>query len=71
MSDNFWEGASCIGHDPDMWFEPQQFRKAVAICETCPLITKCGIYALEQNEYYGVWGGLTEQDRRNLKLRIK
>jgi WhiB family redox-sensing transcriptional regulator len=39
---------------------------AKAICETCPVRLACLAFALERNEKFGVWGGLTEKERARL-----
>ena len=37
--------------------------QAKAICQSCPVITECATWALKTREPYGVWGGLSEDDR--------
>jgi WhiB family redox-sensing transcriptional regulator len=37
---------------------------AIAICASCPVRGECLEYALRTNESLGVWGGLTEDQRR-------
>lgn len=44
-------------------------RRAVAICRTCPVRVECAAYAIETNEVWGVWGGLTELQRHQLRKR--
>ena len=39
--------------------------KAKAICRTCPVMQDCRSYAIEIREPHGVWGGLSEQERRS------
>ena len=63
----------CVGLG-DLFFppdgrEPTLARKAreaqaVAVCASCPVIGDCFDEALERNERWGIWGGLTERDRR-------
>ena len=38
--------------------------KALALCRTCPVVMDCQQYALDNNEEYGVWGGMTPEQRR-------
>jgi WhiB family redox-sensing transcriptional regulator len=38
--------------------------KAKAVCQRCPVLEQCRRYALSAEEPYGVWGGLTEDERR-------
>ena len=45
--------------------DPAQ-RKAAVICRHCPVILECGADALDNRVEFGVWGGLTERQRRAL-----
>ncbi|MFK0016206.1 WhiB family transcriptional regulator [Streptomyces sp. NPDC091027] len=63
---------ACAGADPELFFAhalSMQIARAKAICATCPLVSSCLDGALERGEEYGVWGGLTEDERRSLKRR--
>jgi WhiB family redox-sensing transcriptional regulator len=40
-------------------------QAAKKICERCPVLAECRSYALEREERFGVWGGLTEAERRS------
>lgn len=42
---------------------------AKSICDVCPVVTECLRAAFERNERYGVWGGLTYEERHALKRR--
>lgn len=68
-----WEGASCAEVAPDMFFDShyRAIYLAKKICETCPLIQKCAEYALQHPEMaeYGVWGGMSENERRALRSK--
>lgn len=44
----------------------QRDAAAVAICTTCPVIEQCREHALRSRETYGVWGGLTEDERARI-----
>lgn len=65
---------SCGTHtDPDLWYagnnSPQahaRTRTAQAICHTCPVRQACGEWALATRQTWGVWGGTTEGDRRQI-----
>jgi hypothetical protein len=37
---------------------------AVAVCLTCSVLMECQQYALANNEEYGIWGGMTPEQRR-------
>jgi len=41
-----------------------QEKIALELCETCPLKTQCGEYALAAREPYGIWGGMTPRKRQ-------
>lgn len=43
--------------------------RAKEICSRCPVRTECLAYALEEGETYGVWGGLGERERKDLRRR--
>lgn len=42
-------------------------RLAQMICRDCPVKAQCLNYALERNEPFGIWGGLTQRERRKVK----
>ena len=42
-------------------------REAKRICSECPVRIECLNYALRRDERYGVWGGMSERERRRLK----
>ena len=65
------DSAACLGDgDPDAWFaEPREkarVRHALATCHGCPVRTQCLDFAMARNDQFGIWGGLTEQDRKRL-----
>jgi WhiB family redox-sensing transcriptional regulator len=41
-------------------------RRAKDICQSCPVLGECREYALQIREPHGVWGGLSENERRSL-----
>ncbi|MER6126814.1 WhiB family transcriptional regulator [Streptomyces sp. NPDC001795] len=41
-------------------------QRALAICARCPVLEACGAFALGAHEPYGVWGGMTESQRRQI-----
>jgi len=45
----------------------RRLRQAIRICEQCPVRQVCRRYALENGEKFGVWGGLTETERRRIR----
>jgi WhiB family redox-sensing transcriptional regulator len=59
--------ARCRSTDADELFvRGAAQRKAVVICRHCPVIGECGADALDNREEFGVWGGMTERQRRAL-----
>lgn len=74
-----YEGA-CRRTDPAVFFHPEGERgptrrrrdeAAQAVCGTCPVIRQCREHALAVREPYGVWGGLTEDQREAEYARAK
>ncbi len=63
--------ASCRSADPDLFFPATDgdVREAMRICSGCPVQAECADWALEMQLGYGIWGGLTERDRRRLLRR--
>jgi len=63
--------ALCRGLSVEIFFprEDDEDTQALAkaICDHCPVRVKCAIYALHNPELEGIWGGLTEKDRRKKK----
>lgn len=69
---------ACRLKDAEMWFPvgqsaeaQQQEAEAKAVCYRCPVIDRCLAWALETRQDFGVWGGLSEDDRRRLHRRKK
>ena len=68
----------CRGNHAHLFFPPSTFERkeerqrreirAKSICQVCPVQGDCVEYALEIREPYGIWGGLTESDRRQTTL---
>ncbi len=73
------EHGSCRKADPSLFFHPQNERgsarrsrdlAAKAVCASCPVRIECADYAVRAREPYGVWGGLTEEEREAIYARI-
>jgi WhiB family redox-sensing transcriptional regulator len=62
---------ACRNADPDLFFpaSDDDAGAALRICGGCPVVDECRDWALEMRVRYGVWGGLTERDRRRLLRR--
>ena len=57
--------ALCLTVDPDELFvQGADQLKATAICRRCPVVCQCGAEALDNKVEFGVWGGMTERQRR-------
>jgi WhiB family redox-sensing transcriptional regulator len=72
IADQPWMGdALCAQVDPEMFFPERggSIRSAKAICRRCPVSAECLAYALEHHEVFGVWGGVTERERRKLRRK--
>ncbi|MDQ0994110.1 WhiB family redox-sensing transcriptional regulator [Streptomyces sp. V3I7] len=63
------EDALCAQTGADFFFpEPgSSVREAKRICALCPIRTACLEYALDSDERFGVWGGLSEKERLALR----
>ena len=61
--------AACRDKDPELFFPVGNTGAAKAVCRTCKVIDACLKCALDTNQDYGVWGGLSEDERRALKRR--
>jgi len=72
---DFWDWqleAACRGMDSEVFFHPdgqrgaaraERERRAKEICASCPVMQQCREHSLKVREPYGVWGGLTEDER--------
>ncbi|MEU6769568.1 WhiB family transcriptional regulator [Streptomyces sp. NPDC046853] len=62
--------AMCRTADPDdLFVQGAAQHRAKAVCSGCPVRTECLVYALDSRVEHGVWGGLTERERRALLRR--
>jgi WhiB family transcriptional regulator, redox-sensing transcriptional regulator len=67
-----WQkSANCLGVDPDLFFPERggTTREAKEVCRSCVVKQECLEYALNNGEKFGVWGGLSERERRRLRRR--
>ena len=65
------ERALCAQTDPEAFFPEKggSTREAKRICQGCEVRSECLEYALAHDERFGIWGGLSERERRKLKKR--
>lgn len=63
--------ALCAQTDPEAFFPEKggSTRDAKRICGTCDVRSECLEYALQNDERFGIWGGLSERERRKIKRR--
>ena len=61
--------ANCSGADQDLFFPERgaSTRKAKAICAACAVKEECLEFAITQGERFGIWGGLSERERRKIR----
>lgn len=61
-----WSLARCRGSDRDVFYadDDATIQLAKSVCWLCPIRVDCLTAALDRREPYGVWGGLTEKERR-------
>lgn len=71
---------ACRDADPRLFFHTDGERGAArrdrdaaarAICATCPVIEQCRRHALRVREPYGMWGGLSAEDREGVYSRVR
>ena len=71
-----WSRAACSTADPELFFPisssgpaVHQAKRAKAICARCEIRQACLDYAISVGPIQGVWGGMTERERRLLRQR--
>lgn len=68
--DRTWQWqANCMGVDPDLFFPERgaSTREAKSVCRGCVVQNECLEYALVNGEKFGIWGGLSERERRRIR----
>ena len=70
------ERSACLDEDPELFFPvgnsgPAVLRieEAKTVCRRCPVMEQCRQWALETGQDHGVWGGLSEEERRAARRR--
>lgn len=66
-----WAGlGACVAGDPDdLFVKGAAQQQAKVVCQRCPVIAECLAEALDHRTEFGVWGGMTERERRALLRR--
>jgi WhiB family redox-sensing transcriptional regulator len=66
------EAARCRTADPDLFFHPEgerakaryvRLRRARQVCTQCPVMRECAAFAVASREGFGIWGGMSEDER--------
>jgi WhiB family transcriptional regulator, redox-sensing transcriptional regulator len=73
MKDDGWKlQGLCREVDPDTFFPDvgESTRPAKFVCRRCKVQTECLEYALENEEAFGVWGGMSARERRKYLKRV-
>ena len=67
-SQDWMDDALCQQVDPDLWFPEKggATQQAKSVCARCDNRPECLAYALKNKERHGIWGGLSERERRAL-----
>ena len=68
--DHGWQDhANCLGVDPDLFFPERgaSTREAKEVCRGCVVRNECLEFALQNGEKFGIWGGLSERERRRIR----
>ena len=68
--DRSWQmQANCMGVDPDLFFPERgaSTREAKEVCRGCVVRDDCLEFALANGEKFGIWGGMSERERRRLR----
>ena len=76
-SDEWRRTAACRDTDPDLFFPVgttgpaiEQIANAKAVCQQCESQTACLEFAIATNQDSGIWGGTSEEERRQLRKKF-
>jgi WhiB family redox-sensing transcriptional regulator len=70
QEDRGWQlKANCLGVDPDLFFPERgaSTKEAKEVCRGCIVREQCLEYALANGEKFGIWGGMSERERRRIR----
>ena len=72
VEDQWQDRALCAQTDPEAFFPEKggSTREAKRICQGCEVKAECLEYALHNDERFGIWGGLSDRERRRLKKQL-
>lgn len=69
MDPDWPDKGACKGQEDEMFVQGADQNVAKKTCSPCPVRYECLAYALDNDCEFGVWGGMTERERRALKRR--
>jgi WhiB family redox-sensing transcriptional regulator len=72
LEDQDWRSfGRCAQIDPNLWFAvgAREHKLAKQVCGRCPVRKQCLEYAMDTPVDHGVWGGLTERERRRFRRK--
>ncbi|GAC1375553.1 MAG: WhiB family transcriptional regulator [Acidimicrobiales bacterium] len=71
MVENWRQRSACTGLDTEIFFPASEAEAgpAKSVCATCPVRDECLEWAIQTRQEDGVWGGLTDTERRRLRRR--
>ncbi|MGY1605279.1 WhiB family transcriptional regulator [Geodermatophilus sp. SYSU D00815] len=72
LGDESWRlDALCAETDPEAFFPEKggSTREAKRVCAGCPVRLQCLEFALGNDERFGIWGGLSERERRRIRMQ--
>ncbi len=60
---------NCLGIDPDLFYPERGVSSANAkkVCKVCEVQLECLNYAIDNGEKFGIWGGMSERERRQVR----
>ncbi len=70
----FHPGKHCAGRDPEDFYPRESAgsrSEMQQVCRGCPVQAQCLRYAIDRNENWGVWGGLSPRQRRRVSRRLR
>ena len=70
--DRTWQRrANCMGVDPELFFPERgaSTREAKEVCRGCVVREDCLEFAIANSEKFGIWGGMSERERRRVRTR--
>ncbi|MGA9078366.1 MAG: WhiB family transcriptional regulator [Acidimicrobiales bacterium] len=65
-----WQArANCMGVDPELFFPERgsSTREAKEVCRGCVVRVECLEFAIANSEKFGIWGGMSERERRRVR----